>query len=209
MTDKNDFLWVERYRPSTLDECILPKSIHTEIAGFIKSGQISNMLFSGTAGTGKTTVAKAICNDIGADALYINMSADTGIDVVRNQITQFASTASFDGNLKIIIGDECLSEHEKVRIGSLDSWVAVPLNQLPHDTFFPVVSFNIDTKEFENDIGCIISDRNDELYEVELDDGSLIVANDQHPFMCVDENGDVVQRTISQGFDRVRIIKQM
>ena len=65
------------------------------------------MIFAGSAGVGKTSLAKAIAAELGADVLYINMSNETGIDVVRNQIVQFASTASFEGNLKIIIGDEC------------------------------------------------------------------------------------------------------
>lgn len=103
----DSFLFVEKYRPKKLKDCILPKSVKTEIASYIKSGEISNMIFSGTAGVGKTSVAKAICHELGADTLYINMSNETGIDVVRNQIVQFASTASFDNNLKIIIGDEC------------------------------------------------------------------------------------------------------
>ena len=101
------FLFVEKYRPSKIDDCILPVSVKTELAAYIASGEINNMIFSGTAGVGKTSVAKAIANELNADLLYINMSSDTGIDVVRNQIVQFASTASFEGNLKIIIGDEC------------------------------------------------------------------------------------------------------
>lgn len=100
------FLFVEKYRPQTIEDCILPVSVKKEITAFISKGEITNMLFSGTAGVGKTSLAKAICNQLGADMLYINMSSQTGIDVVRNQITQFASTASFEGNLKIVLGDE-------------------------------------------------------------------------------------------------------
>lgn len=102
----DSFLWVEKFRPTSIQDCILPTSIKKEISAFISDGQISNMVFSGTAGVGKTSAAKAIANELGADVLYINMSNETGIDVVRNQIVQFASTASFEGNLKIVIGDE-------------------------------------------------------------------------------------------------------
>lgn len=105
-TQLDSFLFVEKYRPSTVEECILPKSIKTELQAYLAKGEITNMIFSGNAGVGKTSVAKAICRELGADMLYINMSNETGIDVVRNQIVQFASTASFEGNLKIVIGDE-------------------------------------------------------------------------------------------------------
>jgi len=101
------FLFVEKYRPSKIDDCILPSAVKTELKAYIASGEITNMIFAGSAGVGKTSLAKAIAAELGADVLYINMSNETGIDVVRNQIVQFASTASFEGNLKIIIGDEC------------------------------------------------------------------------------------------------------
>lgn len=201
------FLWVEKYRPQTIEECILPPKMKSEISAFIKEGNITNMLFSGTAGVGKTTLAKAICNQVDADMLYINMSNQTGIDVVRNQITQFASTASFGGNLKVVLGDECLSEHERIRIGSVDNWFAVSLSSLEKDCPYPVISFNIKNGQFENDIAYVASDREDDLYEVTLDDNSTIVANSKHPFMCVDGNGTIAQRTIEDGFDGYRVIK--
>lgn len=167
------------------------------------------MIFSGSAGVGKTTVAKAIAKELNADVLYLNMSNETGIDVVRNQIVQFASTASFEGNMKIVIGDECLSEHEKIRVGSVDCWQALSLKDMVRDTPYPVVSFNIETKTFENDIAYIASDRDDDLYEVQLDDGSLIVANSKHPFICADVDGNIVERTIEEGFDGFQVVKMI
>lgn len=106
VTSADSFLFTEKYRPNSVEDCILPSSVKSELISYMKSGEINNMIFSGTAGVGKTSVAKAICRQLNADALYINMSTDTGIDVVRNQIVQFASTASLDDSLKIIIGDE-------------------------------------------------------------------------------------------------------
>ena len=100
------FLLVEKYRPETIDDCILPERIKSVLKEQIKKKQINNMLFSGTAGLGKTSAAKAICQEIGADVLYLNFSNETGIDTVRHRVAQFASTVSFDGNLKVIIGDE-------------------------------------------------------------------------------------------------------
>ena len=102
----DDFLWVERFRPKSIDECILPKSIKADIRKYISSKQIPHFLFSGSAGVGKTSVSKAIADELGADLLNINASNETGIDVIRNKVVQFASTASFEGNLKIVLLDE-------------------------------------------------------------------------------------------------------
>lgn len=107
MEKKSDsFLWVESYRPHTIEECILPKEIKSQVKQFVASGQIPHLLLAGGAGTGKTTLGRAIANEIGADLLFMNFSNDNGVDTIRNKIVQFASTASFEGNLKIIIGDE-------------------------------------------------------------------------------------------------------
>jgi DNA polymerase III delta prime subunit len=101
-----DFLWVEQYRPKTIDDCILPDSLKSLFSAFIKKGEISNMLFSGTAGIGKTTVAKALCNQMNCDWIMINGSEEGGIDVLRNKIKNFASTVSLSGGKKVVILDE-------------------------------------------------------------------------------------------------------
>ena len=101
-----DFLWVEQYRPKTIDDCILPDSLKTLFLAFIKKGEISNMLFSGTAGIGKTTVAKALCEQMNCDWIMINGSEEGGIDVLRNKIKNFASTVSLSGGKKVVILDE-------------------------------------------------------------------------------------------------------
>jgi len=102
----DQFLWVERYRPSTIDECILPDSLRKTFKEFVVSGQIPNFLFCGTAGVGKTTVAKALCNEIGAEYLIINGSEESGIDVLRTKIKGFASTISLTDSKKVVILDE-------------------------------------------------------------------------------------------------------
>ena len=103
-----DFLWVEQYRPKTIDDCILPDSLKSLFSAFVKKGEISNMLFSGTAGIGKTTVAKALCNQMNCDWIMINGSEEGGIDVLRNKIKNFASTVSFntESKHKVVIIDE-------------------------------------------------------------------------------------------------------
>jgi DNA polymerase III delta prime subunit len=101
-----DFLWVEEYRPKTIDDCILPQSLKTLFQSFIEKGEISNLLFSGTPGVGKTTVAKALCEQMNCDWIMINGSEEGGIDVLRNKIKNFASTVSLSGGKKVVILDE-------------------------------------------------------------------------------------------------------
>ena len=106
---KNDFLWVEKYRPKTVDECILPDSIKTTFQEFVEKGEIPNLLLAGPAGCGKTTIARALCEQLGCDYIIINVS-DEGrfLDTVRNQAKNFASTVSLQasGKHKVIIIDE-------------------------------------------------------------------------------------------------------
>jgi len=100
------FLWVEAYRPRTIDDCILPKDLKEYFKKQIELGEIQNMLLAGTAGTGKTTVAKALCEELGTDYIVINGSEESGIDVLRTKIRSFASTVSFTGRTKVVILDE-------------------------------------------------------------------------------------------------------
>ena len=101
-----NFLWVEKYRPRTIDECILPQEQKEFFAKFLEKGELQNMLLCGSAGVGKTTVARALCEQLGADYLIINGSEESGIDVLRTKIKQFASTVSFTGGVKVVILDE-------------------------------------------------------------------------------------------------------
>lgn len=103
----NEFLWVERYRPNTIEECILPQSLKDTFSEVVKHGELHNMLLSGTAGLGKTTVARALCNELNLEYLLINSSEENGIDVLRSKIKQFASTVSLQGGkYKVVILDE-------------------------------------------------------------------------------------------------------
>ena len=105
----SDFIWVEKYRPQTIDECILPQGIKKTFKEFLNKGEIPNMLLAGPPGVGKTTVAKALCNELGVDFYVINGS-DEGrfLDTVRNNAKNFASTVSLasDAKHKVIIIDE-------------------------------------------------------------------------------------------------------
>ena len=102
----NEFLWVEKYRPQTISDCILPDGLKQTFQEYVDAGEISNMLLCGTAGTGKTTVARALCNELGCDYIVINGSDESGIDVLRTKIRDFASTVSFESKAKVVILDE-------------------------------------------------------------------------------------------------------
>jgi DNA polymerase III delta prime subunit len=99
-------LWVEKYRPAKIDDCILPKNLKETFKQFVQTGELPNFLFCGTAGVGKTTVAKALCNEVGAEYLLINGSEESGIDVLRTKIKSFASTVSLTDSKKVVILDE-------------------------------------------------------------------------------------------------------
>lgn len=103
---EKQFLWCEEYRPRVIEHCVLPKGLKEYFQGVVKSGDIQNMLLCGSAGTGKTTVARALCEELNSDYIIINGSEESGIDVLRTKIKQFASTVSFTGNTKVVILDE-------------------------------------------------------------------------------------------------------
>jgi len=99
-------LWCEKYRPKTISECILPKHLKETFKEIVATGEVPNMLFTGTAGLGKTTVARAICNELDLDYILINASESGNIDTLRGKIKQFASTISLGGGYKVVILDE-------------------------------------------------------------------------------------------------------
>ena len=92
----DNFLWVEKYRPSDIDSCILPDALKSTFKEFVDTGSLPNLLLAGGPGVGKTTVAKAICNEMKMDYILINGSEDSGIDVLRTKIRNYASTVSFE-----------------------------------------------------------------------------------------------------------------
>ena len=101
-----DFLWCEKYRPQTVQDCILPADLKKTFSVIVATGEVPNLLFTGTAGLGKTTVAKAICNELDLDYILINGSEDSGIDLIRDKVRRFASSISLSGGYKVVILDE-------------------------------------------------------------------------------------------------------
>ncbi len=102
----NDFLWVEKYRPRKIADTILPDNLKQVFQKIVDTSELPNMLFTGTAGLGKTTVAKAFCNELELDYILINGSEEGNIDTLRTKIKQFASSISLQGGYKVVILDE-------------------------------------------------------------------------------------------------------
>jgi hypothetical protein len=157
-----------------------------------------NIYISGETGLGKSTSVFAIAEKFNKPVIRVNLSGATDLDDLIGGIRIIDGNTIFDPGPvaiamelgAILLLDECLSEDEKVRIGTIDDWLAIPLKELEKDTKYSVVSFNESTKTLENDSGYIISDKIDDLYEIVLDDGRTIIANNKHPFF--DVNGQQV-----------------
>lgn len=106
MNNRDFFVWTERYRPQTIEDCILPEGITESLRGILASEDLPNLLLVGNAGVGKTTVARAIARELDMDVLIVNASDENGIDVLRTKLKDFASSMSFDGKRKMILLDE-------------------------------------------------------------------------------------------------------
>lgn len=106
MNLNDEFLWSQKYRPQTVKDCILPERLKTVFQDYVNDKYIPNLMLTGTAGVGKTTVAVAMCEEIGLDYMFINSSEERGIDTLRTKIKSYASTISFGGGRKVIILDE-------------------------------------------------------------------------------------------------------
>lgn len=106
MNDREEFLWVEKYRPRKIADCVLPTELKSTFQQFVDNGSIPNLLLTGGAGVGKTTVARAMLEEVDSNYIVVNGSLNGNIDTLRNEISQFASTVSFKGGRKYVILDE-------------------------------------------------------------------------------------------------------
>ena len=102
----DDFLWVEKYRPQDIQSCILPKALQSTLSEFVSNGDVPNCILSGGPGVGKTSAAKAMLDELGLTYMFVNGSEESGIDVLRTKIKNFASTVSLHGGRKYLILDE-------------------------------------------------------------------------------------------------------
>jgi replication factor C small subunit len=123
-----EYLWVEKYRPQSIQDLVIPEDMRNKLLSWKRDGEIPHIgLFSNTPGTGKTSISKAILKDLDADAMFINASKENGIDLVRNKIQGFASSVSFDGGVKICVMDEfdgTTSEMQKAFRSSIEEFAS-------------------------------------------------------------------------------------
>lgn len=199
-------IWYEKYSPQVIEDVILPENIKKRIITSIQDSKIPNFGFwSHQPGLGKSCTSKAIIRSANADALFINASLEKGIDVVRNKIMQFASSISLSDAPKIVVLDECLEENEEVILIKDGKEVPVKLKDLDKDTVYECLSYNLETSEFEHDTCTVISDREADIYEVELEDGRTILVTDNHPFI-VSINGKNEEKSIKDGLSEEDLV---
>lgn len=184
-------LWVEKYRPRILDDCVIPDKLKKTLKGFVKKNEIPNIMFTGTQGTGKTTCAKALIRELDAEYIHINCSEASGKAMIEESVIPFASTISIQNpdTPKFILCDECLEENETVRIGTVDDYKDVPLKELSFGQEYPIVSMNMQTGELVNDTGYLCVSKKDTIYKVSFMDGHIIRCNSKHPFVLMDKHG--------------------
>jgi hypothetical protein len=209
MTNKDDFLFVEKYRPNTVSDCVLPKNLRKIFQDIVDTKNIPHMMLSGPAGTGKTTVAKALCNELGCDYMMINCSENGNIDTLRTKIRQFASTVSFSSNSpKVVILDEfdfsnCVADTETILLSNGDYR---KLEELEIGKEYDIISFDPITKQFENDKAFRFSSGVKEIFEIEFEDGTSVHITADHVLICVDNDGNIVEKCINDGLDGVSVV---
>ena len=181
-----DKIWVEKYRPHKLEDISLSDKNREIVRGY--TSEIPNLLFVGTPGTGKTTLARIIVNDIlGCDFLYINASDESGIDTIRHKVTNFSQTKSFDGKVKVVILDECLEENTLVTVLADGIVKQLPIKDLDSINHL-VKTYNVatDTIEWRPFNHACQGER--EVYELEFENGEKIICTDNHKWYVKKDN---------------------
>lgn len=193
-------LWFEKYRPKKLADCILSKKMKNIFQGYIDKKEVPNLMLTGFQGTGKTSLAKVIVNELNAESLFIDCSTENGKQMIQNQVVPFASTISMNDQEipKFIICDECIEENETVRIGTLDDWDDIPIKFLEFGVVYPVISMNMETGALENDTAELVVDKEDDLFEVSYLAGESLICNENHPFI-IEQNGKFVKKRLKDG----------
>ena len=209
MDQVTDVLWSQKYRPRKVADAILPAETKAKFQQMVDSGDVQNLLLSGKPGTGKTTVARAMLDEVDYDYIFINGSLENGIDVLRTKISNFASSVSFKGGRKFVIIDEadylnCLDENEEVLLSNGDK---ILLKDMVEGQEYDVISFNMDTHEFESDVGIKMFTVEKEIYEIQLESGETIRVTDDHPLIVKNGvTGEIEVRSIADGLENYEIV---
>lgn len=185
-----DQLWVERYRPKNLEDLVLSEDNRKFFSGI--SEDTPHLLLHGKNGTGKTTLAKIVVNDIlKCQHLYINASDENGVDTIRNKVVSFAQTSSLDGKKKIIVLDECLEENTLVTVLRDGSIKNIPIKDL-QDNNDLVKSYNIKKNRIEWKPFILLDKGEQEVYEIDFENNEKIVCTGDHKWY-VEFKGEVVK----------------
>ena len=190
MDGLNHSLWVERYRPNKLKYYIGNEHLKSKVKGYIENEDIPHLLLYGKAGTGKTTLAKIIVNNIDCDYLYINASDENSVDNVRFKIRAFASTVGFK-DLKVVILDECLDENTLVTVLSDGEEIQIPIKDVDENNDL-VKSWNVEKEEWQWRPFYLWDKGEQEVYEIELENGEVVVCTEDHKWYVEDKNGKTI-----------------
>lgn len=186
-----------------IDKLYVPWGNSNKVRAVLKSKTFLPMYITGETGGGKTYSVIQECAKLKREVIRVNITSETDeSDLIGSWALIDGNTVWNDGPVvqamkkgSLLLLDECLEENEEVRIGTVDDWKPIKLKDLEYNHDYPVVSYNMKTSEYENDTGSIISDREDELYVVELEDGRTITLNADHPFIL---NGNI-EKSINDG----------
>lgn len=180
-------IWTFKYEPQFFENMVLNDDTRKKLGKVFT--EVPNLMLVGPAGVGKGTFTHIFLKQTGLDYLWVNCSDETSIDNIRTKVKSFATSLGITP-LKIVVLNECLEENEEIMIGTTDNQKPVPMKSLP-DGEFDIVSYNVENNCLENDKASIISDKIDDIYEIELEDGRKVKATGDHPFFVRRNGGEL------------------
>jgi hypothetical protein len=202
------FLWCEKYRPKKVSDTILPDDLKKTFQTFVDQQNVPNLLLCGEPGMGKTTIARAMLEELGCDYIVINGSMNGNIDTLRNEILNFASSVSLGGGRKYCLLDEadylnCLDENHTVM---LEDGTRLRLADMEEGREYHVISYNKNLDKFEKDTAFIVNKSTKELFELELANGNTLKVTADHPICVQDLEGNISYRSINDGLEGYQVV---